>query len=537
MDSGVDTFRSRLDLIHWEDFRQWNGGNLIGGVLVGGEPRFAGRHFLGGDGFLWGHGEATNCMTDPNPEHLELLLPPTAVSIAPMQAAFTKRQQLAGALAHVYGRIDGQAVCDRIFASLTAGEFVLPSTGRVLVWLNVDPTAPLSGDYWAGWADRVNNYANFTVLPGGPAVLQPFRAAVQCRFQRDGSGKLRPDPQIQAALTAARTSWPGGNTKSHGCWADAPTVDPPDWTAFAGGPTPLIWKISRGFSQGGSQPDDHFDVDVANPGGTVAKATDFMLIAQQWQPNVPSLKNFGIINQDPVTATQITAAHAASIPKMKDTGGHYSIEKQAVHFIGRYLQPSLAQPNVVTRAEVEDLSRAPLDTFTIWEDRSAIPAYQNINYFDPAAAAGTFDGEHAFAYCGDVLRQPPHTPVFFTIDNFDPAAGTSVQVAQAKNWITQYVAMLKQARDDYVVQNPDRPYLVGLYANGEVLHWCYEAGDLDMFWQSGSPGTTGNTLPGEFSWVTDPKANRPWYHANRWQFNVDSNLAAAGWTGRPSRRP
>jgi hypothetical protein len=525
MDFGVDTFRSRLDLIRalsvWADFRQWNGGNLIGGVVVGGEPRFAGRHFLGGDGFIWGHGEATDCMTNPNPEHLELLLLST-VSIAPMQAAFTKRQQLTGVLAYLYGRIDGQAVCDRITASLMAGEFVLPSTGQVLVWLNVDPTAPLSGDYWAGWADRVNNYAFFTVLPGdGPAVPQPFRAAVQCRFQSDGSGKLRPDPQVPAALTAARTSWPGKNTTSHGCWADAPIADPPDWAAFAGGPTPLIWKTSHGFSQGGSQPDNYFDVDAANPGGAVAKATDFMLIAQPWQPNVPSLQNFGIINQDPVTATQITAVQAASIPKMKDTSGHLSIEEDhTVHFIGRYLQPSLVPPNVVGRREVESLSRARLDTFTIWEDRSAIAANQNINYFDPANAAGTFDGQHAFAYCGDVLRQPPHTPVFFTIDNFDPAVGTAAQVATAKSWITQYVTLLKRARDDYAVQNPDRPYLVGLYTNGEVLRWCYEAGDLDMFWQSGSGGTSGNTWPN----------NRPWFHASRWQFNVDAGLAAAGWT-------
>ena len=45
MDIGVDTLRSRLDLISWNAFRTWNGGQVTGSVITGGKPAFAGRHW------------------------------------------------------------------------------------------------------------------------------------------------------------------------------------------------------------------------------------------------------------------------------------------------------------------------------------------------------------------------------------------------------------------------------------------------------------------------------------------------------------
>lgn len=167
------------------------------------------------------------------------------------------------------------------------------------------------------------------------------------------------------------------------------------------------------------------------------------------------------------------------------------------------------------------ISKAGLDTFIIWEDRSAIHANQNIGYF--TTANGKIDGDTAFAYCGDVLRQPPHTTVFFTVDNFDPADSPT---ATAKPAILAYIAAVKKAQDDYVAKNPDRPYLIGLYTNGQVLQWCYENGDLDMFWQSASTGTHMNGFP-----------NRPWYHANRWQYSFDALFQTAGWTALKGADP
>jgi hypothetical protein len=516
MDVGIDTYRSRLDLIRWDAFRLAHGGTKTGGVIAGGEPAFAGRHFLGGTGFLWGHGEATDCMTNPSPQALTQLNFLT-LAIAPVQAAFNSRQQLTGEAGRLYGAIDARALCDRLAAALQAGEFALPPAGRVLVWLNVDPAAALSPDYWAGWADQVNLYAFFAVMSAGPQVVQPFRAGVQCRFQLD-AGHLRPNPQVLTALRGARTAWPGANSTSHACWADAPTTDAPDWSVFAGGQTPLIWRTVRGFTSAGSPP-DVFDVDVANPGGGVANALDFMLQVQQWQPTLPVIGNYGIIHNDRVTKPILARVKADNIPAMNDTSGHYSVPVGRVAFIGRYLKPTVDPAQILTRAEAKMLSDDDMDTFTISEDRTALTANQNIGYFDPAFANGTSDGETAYTYCAEKLFQPPHTTVFFALDNLDLDSTTGAALTEAKSWLQDYFNLIRIARDTGVTQHPDYPYLIGVYGRGQVMQWLYEKGFVDMFWQTASPGTAGNKYPA-----------RPWYHANRWQFSVDANLKTAGWT-------
>jgi hypothetical protein len=519
-DIGIDTYRSRLDLVKLDDFRRSNGGSGPDGQVTGGEPAFAGRHFLGGTGFLWGHGEATDCMTNPSPQNLSQLTRLTLL-IAPVQAPSTSRQQVSGEVGRLYGAIDARALCDRLAAAVQAGEFTLPAAGRVAVWLSVDSTVALSTDYWAGWANQVNVFAFFAATTTGPQVLQPFRAAIQCRFVLTG-GHLRPDPQVLTALTTARTAWRGLDTTSHACWADAPTTATPDWSVFAGGATPLIWRTSHGFHPTGGTANDTFDVDATNPGGTVPNALAFMLQVQQWQPGLPTVGGVGIIMDDHVTAARATTLKAATIPQLRDLSGKYTIPKARVSYVGRYFKPSITPKGtrVPTLAEVKLLSAALIDTFTISEDLTAIPSNQNIGYFDPALHHGTSDGTAAFTHCAEKLGQPSNTPIFFTIDNFDPAAvSTTAALTQAKNRITGYIDEIRAARDAYEALHPDYHYLIGLYANGEVLKWCYEKGTLDMFWQTASTGTTGSAYP-----------NRPWYHANRWQYSIDPNLTAAGWT-------
>jgi hypothetical protein len=547
MDIGIDTLRSRLDLISWNAFRTWNGGQVSGTVVTGGKPAFAGRHFLGAGldasgttrtGFLWGHGEATDCMTNQaRPEDLEQLSTLTD-AIAPIQAAFPNRQPVTGAVGHVYGAIDANAICNRLANALLAGEFALPSSGRVLVWLNVAPGVALSQDYWAGWADKVNSFTFFGFLAGDPSGYQPqpFRAGVQCRFQ-SVSGKLRPDPQVAAALAAARTAWRGTNAICHGCWADSSTPGTADWTSFAGGPTPLIWRTTHGFN-GSSFDAPDFDVDVTNPGAPVANAIDFMLVTQKWQPNVPGIINFGILVDDPVTQADVTAVKAHDIPQMRDSRPHYAhvpaTGSAKVRAIGRYMKPSLTSPKKPTRAEAELLSQAWLDYWTVSEDKVALFSNQNLDYYDQTptpftvdgnpASSGTYDGHTAFHYCGDVLRQPPHTPVFFVIDNVDPAdsqdqAAVNITAAEAKKRVKEYIAKIKEERDKYATAHPERPYQIGLYTSGTALKWCYEQGILDMFWQPLSSGRSGNAPP-----------NWPWFHANRWQWNDSNALVAAGWT-------
>lgn len=547
MDFGIDTLRSRLDLVSWSAFRTWNGGQLSGSVVTGGKPAFAGRHFLGAGldasgttrtGFLWGHGEATDCMTNSSPESLAQLNTLTD-AIAPMQAAFPNRQLVTGAVGHVYGAIDANAICDRLSKALLAGEFALPASGRVLVWLNVAPGVALSQDYWAGWADKVNTFAFFGFVSGDLSAYQPFRAGVQCRFQ-SVSGKLRPDAQVAAALAGARTAWRGTNAICHGCWADSPTAATADWVSFAGGPTPLIWRTTHGFN-GSAFDSTVFDVDVTNPGPPVANAIDFMLVTQKWQPNVPGIVNFGVSVDDLVTQADITAVQAHDIPQMHDSRGHYAQlpadpDNAKVKAIGRYMKPSITPAKKPTRAEAEMISQAGLDYWTISEDLVAVPSRQNLDYYNQTTllttptlngqqvSSGTYDGYTAFHYCGDVLHQPPHTPVFFAIDNVDPADSTDqgavgITSAEAEKRIKDYITKIKEERDKYATAHPERPYQIGLYTSGTTSSWCYEQGIVDMFWQPLSSGRPGNAPP-----------NWPWYHANRWQWNQETALVAAGWT-------
>src|SRR3954469_1637830 len=140
MPFGIDTFRSRLDLLPalrtGGAFLTWNGNA---------RPLFAGRNFLlGDDGFIWGHAEATSASVDevdarypppaglPSPEHPELLTL-LVDRVAPIQAPHSTRQGLTGDRGMLAGAIDGAALCKRVKAAIMAGE-LLPAH-RMQIWL------------------------------------------------------------------------------------------------------------------------------------------------------------------------------------------------------------------------------------------------------------------------------------------------------------------------------------------------------------------------------------------------------------------
>lgn len=563
---GIDTLRNRLDLIPGnalDSFKELNGGIVAEGGVVGGDPDFAGRNFLGGD-FLWGHAEATNALgvdsnTDEdnghaNPEHPELLSLSTPF-IAPMQAPHQpSRQQVSGVRGHVYGRIDAYAICNRLGASISALEFDLPHSNLVYVWLIVDPTMPFSVDYWAGWSDQVNNFAFFTMSGGGPGALQPFRSCIFCSFSAGTNGKLQPEPHVIPALVGSWANYKGSKTTCYALWADVPGNVPLNWSAFDGVTEPLLWRFSQGFRDStGVVVNDTFNMDAANPIPGGQKASDFMLVTKKWQPSVPTITNYGFIvnQQNPgITQAQIQNIKANPLPQLTDLGAHYTIPSAlpsvAVSVIGRYLKPDAVGPGgvppkgsfVMNRDEAILLSKAKFQVFSIWENPNVHAKREPTSapYFDPAFQTGTDDGQDAFKYCGEVLRQPPQTPIFFCVD-FDAAdpTGTGLTQPQLRKRIKDYFTLVKQARDAYAQGNPDRYYLIGVYGNGRVNRWCYEQGFVSFFWQSTGPGSTGNTLPGEFNWAPNVPL-RPWYHANRWQFNREASLIAKGWTYTPGQK-
>ena len=436
---------------------------------------FAGRNFLlGDDGFIWGHAEATNASvaeqagvlnSGPSPANPGLLTL-TVDQVAPIQAPHAARQGLTDDRGLLCGAIDADAICSRISAAIIAGELGPSAAHLMHVWLSVDPSHPFSAQYWAGWADRVNN----TVLHDTSGVqTQPFRAAIICSYVSGPDGKFRPDPRVTSALATRRR---GMDTSIHGLWADSKLWDNApadlaangspllDWTRFDPPTAPVLWRFAGGYALAdGTAAQDPFSVDAANPEATPVA---FMLSTQTWQPNVADLEtgagNFGVSNNAAITATQIANAQANLIPAMGDNGypraGHFQLPGGPVKVIGRYIRANQAESGAASmvQQEAQSLSDAGFRLFTIWEGKRNVPglgpaiphaldpsnvpinnwgqfatnSHKYIWYFqpdpdgDPATKdAGELDGADAFQYCWKQLGQPSQTPVFFTFD-FDP---------------------------------------------------------------------------------------------------------------------
>jgi Domain of unknown function (DUF1906) len=523
---GIDTQTSHLDLMSWTDFETWNNGLF---------PAFAGRNFIGLD-FLWTPAEATNALNDPHPEDTQQLVQLTLL-IAPIQGASATRQQVVGDLGMLYGRIDATAICKRLSAAIATGELSLKASNKVNIYLQVDPAATFSSDYWSGWADTVFLANYIDPLTGFGSM--PFNPCIMCAFTLNGA-VLRIDPHVPAALQAAHAQHQYLHTSCFGFWADAPDLEPAlqrpnppiDFSRFAPTSAPVwLWRFARTLLTADGQPISTplppIAADAVNFTGTPNHSgSDFMLATSRWQPNLNWLNyGFATDQEDGITQAQIAEILGTPIPAFADLASHYQFSGGWAKAIGRYLKPTVVQDHpphqaghfVLYRAEALSLSDN-FEIFTTWEDINVLAHGQplTIDYFDPAIHAGTEDGQKAFKHCGEVLRQPPYSTVFFTVDfnPEDPANLAGLTAAQAKTRILQYFGLVKAQRDAYAQAHPGRYYFIGVYGQANTLEWCYRdpAGSVAMFWQSGSTGGS-NKLP-----------RRPWCHAHRWQLADNTRL-------------
>jgi hypothetical protein len=272
----------------------------------------------------------------------------------------------------VAGEVDANAICKRIKAALQAGEFL---ASRLMdVWLSVDPTVPLSADYWAGWADAVNN-AILQILPGETlGQTQPFRAGIICAYVAGPNGRLRPEPHVTAALAVRRR---GMDTSAHALWADVRLWDNApadlvangspllDWARFDPPTAPVLWRVAAGFSlPNGTPAGVPLSIDAANPH---ADPLANMLRTQAWQPNVPTIQNLGFSNNDALDGAAIERVHAHPLPDVKDLGGglpgHFTVPGGDVAVVGRYMRASRALS--IQQEEAQRLSDADFGLFTI----------------------------------------------------------------------------------------------------------------------------------------------------------------------------
>jgi hypothetical protein len=533
---GIDTFGTHLDQITWADFTSWNGGTTVA---------FAGRNFLGGT-FLWGHSEATDSLTNPSPDQLTNLNVQVPL-IAPICRPDSHRQIVTGNLGFNYGAMDAAATCARLTWSMAAGEFQVQDTRFVHVWLAVDSTIAFSADYWAGWSSTVNSYMPLqygAILTGTPRpYYQPFLAGILCKFVPGTGGLLQPEAHVATVLAGAGNS-SRQNTTAYALWADVPDsaaagVAPSptiNWARFAPTSMPAIWRFANNIKEADNTAiATRYSVDVVREVAAPDKdATSYMLQAQAWQASRNG-GDVGLSNRDPLTTNQINTCVAnTNLRNMADSHGQ-NVTGGSVMFVGGYIKLNASgnPTNIaINRREALDLAALRVPMFTIWENVNPTshgeplwwdpswapgshPTAIGIQYFDPQWNAGTYDGQHAFQYAGETLFQPPHSTVFFAIDG-DPQWGDQITGqppgTTEGQWITQYFQQIAAQRDAYTAQNPDRPYLIGVYAGGRVCTELYNLGIVDMFWQPMSPGFDGSS-PAQHHW--------PWSHLNRWQYNGD----------------
>ena len=221
MGFGVDT-TDYLNQINWTDFCNWKGQY----------PGFAGRYF--GGGYTWSGTEFTDAKASTGG---------VLSVIAPIRAS-TTGQSVSGSQGHANGVNGATDTCARITNAVNAGQLVLPAES-VIVYLDNEPIGSnpnvLTSDYWAGWANTVNNFPFESRLPFVPGLY--------CTFATDSSGKWVPDSAMQAALNGAYKDYPSEDTVCAGTWTFQPHTPLADYCPAASVPD---WSLIGDFKQGGS---------------------------------------------------------------------------------------------------------------------------------------------------------------------------------------------------------------------------------------------------------------------------------------------
>ncbi|MGO9429211.1 hypothetical protein [Rhodoblastus sp.] len=522
---GVDSLTSRLDLFDWTAFIQWNGGFA---------PAFAGRNFLGGD-FLWVGAEATDTLSNPQPDELDNLNIQVAM-IAPIQGSGSPavRQQKSGDLGVLYGQIDGDAICGRLAAALNTGELLLKSSQLVNVYLQVDPSVAFSADYWAGWADTVTKQAVTIKQSNGQSVtLHPFRPCIMCAFAQSGA-TLAIDPHVTVALQASTAQQPALSSQCWGFWADAADLDPSlqrpnaqiDFTKFAPTPAPIwVWRFAKTLLDAAGNPIANPALPIAADQTNIAGSPnhfgwEYMLDAGKWQPS-GKVVNHGFSFGGALTAAKIATISQSQVPEEsrfeQRCNSLTHVLGDFMTVLGLYARPptaalTMSATSSMNPTAVSAVRNTTLNLFTAFEQ----PVGATVDtYYDAAAHHGTTDANNALPYVAEILFQPPHSTVFFVFDwsppgslagaNTEPTTPADLTAADSAR-ITTYISDVVAAYQNYLTTHPNRPYRIGFYGAGVELRVAYGTGGVSGFWQSASACRASNAPP-----------NWPWPHATRWQ--------------------
>jgi hypothetical protein len=155
-----------------------------------------------------------------------------------------------------------------------------------------------------------------------------------------------------------------------------------------------------------------------------------------------------------------------------------NLQAQGVGFVARYYS-NLAQTRnpakVLTPREAHDLSQAGFSLVVVWEFL-ATPGYFT-------SRQGQADGEYAYRYAVEMIRQPETSAIYFAVD-FDATQAQFVQCA---------LPYFEGVAQSFANVGGNQPiYSVGVYGSGAVCAALKQAGLAHYTWLSQSKGWQGS---------------------------------------------
>lgn len=181
-----------------------------------------------------------------------------------------------------------------------------------------------------------------------------------------------------------------------------------------------------------------------------------------------------------------------------------NLQALGVNFVGRYYTNLSATKNpgkVLSPREAHDLSQAGFSLVVVWEFLATPGYFSN--------AQGQADGESAYRYAIEMIRQPEGSAIYFAVD-FD---ATQAQFNQA---VLPYFEGIAQSFANVSGNRP--PYSVGVYGSGAVCAALKQAGLARYAWLSQSTGWQGSRTYQNWDLRQGPLVSHP-------PFQFDEDIA------------
>lgn len=546
---GVSALTCRLDAgtVDWSDLVGW----------AGVRPAFVGKYFIGSP-WRWVHGEGT-ALVDP-------AVPGASLAIAPIQASDPVRQAEPGDLGQQWGREDGQALADAVGSALDVGDVAFGGEKKpVYVYLEVDAGTALSPDYWAGWAGAVSNALLFDdkqpISGFDVRVIQLLLPCLATTFvaSTGGAGHWGAPQAIRDALDgSAKVGWE--SARCHGFWAwtsDPATIEAApalDWSGFAAYsqkqrsgldvPVPVtIWRYATGDPAAPVHQVGRVTLEATQAvSGQPDPVLDAMCTVQSWstgaRPSMIGVDRGAALSRE-ISCLSVRKLTVSNLPEAalgKAGPALASPLRAPASFAGRYYSaghkpdgsPPAKNPKDLSRREAGILSRAGVAIVSTWQARVL---YKNIPTYLAAPGNGYADGKAAGWFAATQAGQPPHTPIYFSVDCDVTTTGVTTNPddsgAISDAQLIDYFSQVAHGLHDYLSSQEKEarvPYAVGAYGCAHAFDVLYPLGLASHFWQA-RPGRWGDAQPLELSNFA------AWPRANLWQVSLAETASVQAASG------